>query len=61
MQLYLPSWVQVLSHDNIYSSTSKGFYQWLERHIKKTVDCCGGCQHCLMAFSGFFFFCDFLK
>lgn len=37
MQLYLHSWVQVLSHDNIYSSTSKSFYQWFEKNIKKTA------------------------
>lgn len=37
MQLYLHSWVQVLPHDNIYSSTSKSFYQWFERNIKKTT------------------------
>lgn len=36
MQLYLHCWVQVLSNDNIYSCTSKSFYQWLERNIKKT-------------------------
>lgn len=36
MQLCLHCWVQVLSNDNIYSSTSKSFYQWLERNIEKT-------------------------
>lgn len=35
MQLYLHCWVHVLSNDNIYSSTSKSFYQWLESNIKE--------------------------
>lgn len=35
MQLYLHCWIQVLSNDNIYSFTSKSFYQWLESNIKE--------------------------